>query len=62
MPDKNHIAAHNDAKTKKEDEEQAAEAAKLRPERAAKVSDYYVSILPYRQSCIAVIVQPSCRL
>lgn len=44
FPDKNRITTQNDAKMQKEDEEQAVDAAKLRPEREAKFSDYYASI------------------
>lgn len=48
LPDQKHIAP--DPKTSDErDEEQAREAAKLRPEREAKLSDYYVSF-PYISS------------
>lgn len=48
LPDQNHIAP--DPRTSDErDEEQAREAAKLRPEREAKLSDYYVSFLLHIQ-------------
>lgn len=48
LPDKNHIASAVDpAQRTSKDEEAAREAAKLRPERAAKFSDYYVSSLAF---------------
>ncbi|KAF3017156.1 hypothetical protein E8E14_011158 [Neopestalotiopsis sp. 37M] len=40
LPDKNHIALETNP-TEDRDEQQAREAAKLRPEREAKFSDYY---------------------
>jgi hypothetical protein len=51
LPDKNHIALETNP-TEDRDEQQAREAAKLRPEREAKFSDYYVGIPPKHLSII----------
>jgi hypothetical protein len=42
LPDKEHVASAAKSNENR-DEQQAREAAKLRPEREAKISDYYVS-------------------